>query len=559
MATIIDSFLVTLDSTANGQGFDLFEALSRRFVITLGDVINLAERGARALGELFKPALEADVISAKIQGFGYDVEKTWQALLDMSLKMGTPFQEALDGFTKLKAYGVDPLNGSLQTLKTITSATGGDLKRTIIAYGQAMAMGSLQGQEKNQFINAGVDIWGALSRFTGKKLGELQAMMSKKGITADMLSKALQQEAERLTPIANKVAHTLRAQLTNLSTIWYNARASFAKTKVWQALTDGAIETIKILTSLLSNQSVKNAFDTFDRVVFNTINNISHLYKVVTDNFPAMVTVISLAMLALMPVLTRVIAAITAMLIRMGIALATNPVYLMAAAIAALVAVLIDLDDAAAGRETVVKWSKDAVEGWKLVKMYILIIADAIESLFDGRAWDALSAWWDKFMLKVKAGIDSLKLWLTEAISQLPGGQTLLNLMGIGKDKPNSLVPDDDMLARARAQVEANSKGANSPGTLWDNLSEFGGKFNPIWGEYSAGGMGMTNALNSARSGGGAGTTIINNDNSATVTATVTESANAKETGKEITQQVKDHQAAANATTQANSKTAVKQ
>lgn len=559
MATIIDSFLVTLDSKADTSGFDLFESLSKRLVVTLGDVINIAERGAKALGDLFKPALEADVIAAKIQGFGYDVQDTWQKLLDMSIKMGTPFQEALDGFTKLKAYGVDPLNGSLQTLKTITSATGGDLKRTIVAYGQAMAMGSLQGQEKNQFINAGVDIWGALKRYTGKQLGELQDMMRQKQITADILSKALQKEAERLAPIANKVAHTLKAQLTNLQTIWYNARASFAKTRLWQELTNGAIVMVKTLTDALNNKTIQNAFQRLDDLVFNTIQNIKQLYTAVTDNFPAMVAIGSLALWAFIPVLTKWVTAIITQMARLAVALATNPVYLMVAAIAALVAVLIDLDDAAAGRETVVKWSKDAVDGWKLVKQYILIIADAIQSIFDGRAWDALSSWWDRFMVKVKAGIDSIKLWLTEAISKLPGGKYLIR--AIGGD--NMFDYTDRKLAEARNRLATHGGNDQNGPSLLDSLWSFSSRFNPIWGDLSAGGQGMKAALaqaaaNRANNQGG-GTTIINNDNSAVVNATVTEAQDAKATGKEITQQVKDHQAAANAVAQSNAKTAVKQ
>lgn len=557
MATIIDSFLVTLDSKADTSGFDLFDSLSKRLVVTLGDVINIAERGAKALGDLFKPALEADVIAAKIQGFGYDVEKTWQTLLDMSLKMGTPFEEALDGFTKLKAYGVDPLNGSLQTLKTITSATGGDLKRTIVAYGQAMAMGSLQGQEKNQFINAGVDIWGALTRFTGKKLGELQDMMRDKKITADILSSALQKEAERLTPIAHRVAMTLKAQLTNLQTIWYNARASFAKSQTWKLVTDGAIKMVKLLSEILSNGAVKNAFDAFDRMLFNTIRNIEHLYKTVTDNFPAMVAIMSLALWAFMPILVKWVSAVIAQLVRLGVALATNPIYLMVAAIAALVAVLIDLDDAAAGRETVVKWSKDAVEGWKLVKQYILIIADAIQSLFDGRAWDALSSWWDRFMVKVKAGIDSLKLWLTEAISQLPGGQFLLNLFG---GAPKGSAQD---IANAYGTGPLPAQGPKQPEgpSFMDSMWSFGSRFNPIWGDLSPGGAGMNDALrraaeNKANSQGGG--TVIHQDNSVKVDATVTGVTDPKQAGKEINDQVKQGQKD-NANVQANSKTGVKQ
>lgn len=555
MATIIDSFLVSLDSKADSSGFDLFDSLSKRLVITLGDLVNIAERGAKALGKLFEPALEADVIAAKIEGFGYNVQDVWKQLMDMSLKMGTPFQEALDGFTKLKAYGVDPLSGSLQTLKTITSATGGSLERTIVAYGQAMAMGSLQGQEKNQFINAGVDIWGALTRFTGKKLGELQNMMREKKITADMLSSALKAEADRLTPIANKVAHTLKSQLTNLSTIWYNARASFAKTRIWAELTEGANKLVKYLTDALSGPALDHAFKVVDDFIFNLIRNVKHLYAVVTDNFPAMVAIASLALWALLPVITQVVTSIISQLVRLGVALMTNPVYMMIAAIVALIAVLIDLDDAANGKETVGSWSKDTVDGWKLVKMYVVIIADAIKSIFDGRAWTMLSDWWDGFMVKVKNGVDSLKLWISEAISQLPGGQWLLNVLG----KANLPGIDSSTgLPNVQGPPAPPTNPANKSWT--DKLSEWGKEFNPIWGEYSAGGMGMRAALNSASGTVGTNTppVVQHIDNSVKVDANITGVKDPAEVGREVNNQVVQGQKD-NANVQANSKTAVKQ
>uniref|UniRef100_A0AAU8GFX8 Tail length tape measure protein n=2 Tax=unclassified Rosemountvirus TaxID=2738372 RepID=A0AAU8GFX8_9CAUD len=559
MATIIDSFIVDIETRVDPTGFQLVDHLANRFVVTLGDVINIAERAANALGSLFKPALEADVVAAKLRGFQVDVDSTWQKLFDMSQQMGTPFAEALDGFTKLKAYGVDPLNGSLNTLKTIAAASGGDLHRIIIAYGQAMAMGSLQGQEKNQFINAGVDIWGALTRFTGKKIGELQDMMSKRQITATLLSDALTAEAKRLKPVSEQVAASMKGQLTKIQNLWYNFRAGFSKSQLWKDATKGVTAFVDTLSKYLSGPQVEATFKAMDRFISNLVDNIKRLYQVVTDNFPAMVTIASLALWAFIPVIKRVVDIIILQLARIAIALYTNPVYLMVAAIAALVAVLIDLDDAAAGRETVVKWSKDAVEGWKLVKQYILIIADAIKSIFDGRAWDALSGWWDRFMVKVKAGIDSLKLWLTEAVAQLPGGKYLLKAFG----GDNMFDYTDRKLADARNRLTTQGGGDQNGTSLLDSLWSFGSRFNPIWGDLSAGGQGMNAALaaaaaNKANNQGG-GTTIINNDNSAVVNATVTEAQDAKATGKEITQQVKDHQAAANAVAQSNAKTAVKQ
>lgn len=556
MATIIDSFLVTLESKADTGGFDIFDSLSKRLVITLGDVINIAERGAKALGDLFKPTIEADVISAKLRGFQVDVESTWQALFDMSQQMGTPFAEALDGFSKLKAYGVDPLNGSLSALKTISAASGGDLARSIVAYGQAMAMGSLQGQEKNQFINAGVDIWGALTRFTGKKLGELQEMMSKKQITATMLTDALKLEAKRLKPVSDQVAASMKGQLTRLSNLWYNFRAGLAKSQLWKDATAGVTRFVDYISKYMSGPQVTAAFKAMDNFITNLVHNVTHLYQVITDNFPAMVAIMSLALWAFIPVITRWVSAILVQLARIAVALATNPVYLMIAALAALVAVLIDLDDAAAGRETVVKWSKDAVDGWKLVKQYIIIIADAIQSIFDGRAWNALSNWWDEFMVKVKAGIDSLKLWLTEAVAQLPGGKYLLRAFG----GDNMFDYTDKKLEEARKRAAEQSNEPSKGPSLMDSLWSFGSRFNPIWGDLSAGGQGMNAALRQAaemkaNNGGGI---VVNNDNRVEVNASVTGVTEPKEVGKEINEQVRQGQRE-NAVSQSNSKTAVRQ
>ncbi|QQO39170.1 tail tape measure protein [Salmonella phage SPHG1] len=559
MATIIDSFLVTLESKADSAGFDLFDQLSRRFVITLGDVINLAERAAGALGRMFAPALEADVLAAKIKGFGYDVESTWKTLMDMSLQMGTPFQEALDGFTKLKAYGVDPLNGSLQMLKTITAATGGDLARTIIAYGQASAMGSLQGQEKNQFINAGVDIWGALSRYTGKKLGELQDMMRQKKITADILTSALKQEAERLKPIAHGVSQTLKAQLTNLSTIWYAARAKITQTRVWDEVTKGAISMVKSLTAVLNDTTLTAAFKKFDDVVFNTIENVKRLIYVIGDNFPLMVAITSYALLALIPVLTKVGNAFVGLAAKVLM----NPLTWIV-----LAAVLADLDDALAGRETVVKWSKDVVAAWGIVKQYIVVIADFILSIFDGRLWDQLGNWWQGFLGEVKQGIEQIKLWLSEALYQLPGGKFLMALFG----KLDSTLGFAGNKLMSGAEATAN---AVSPTTTWivlaavlADLDDQGGSFwskafntwsmrnfNPITGEMTAGGQAMQST---AKQNQQQNATVIHQDNSVKVDATITGVQNPQEVGREVNDQVKQAQKE-NATVRANNKTAVTQ
>ncbi|MCA0776942.1 hypothetical protein KUO10_22595, partial [Vibrio vulnificus] len=172
---------------------------------------------------------------------------------------------------------------------------------------------------------------------------------------------------------------------------------------------------VKSLTAVLNDTTLTAAFRKFDEVVFNTIENVKRLIYVIGDNFPLMVAITSYALLALIPVLTKVGNAFVGLAAK----ILMNPLTWIVLAIGAVIAVLADLDDALAGRETVVKWSKDVVAAWGIVKQYIVVIADFILSIFDGRLWNKLGNWWQGFLGEVKQGIEQIKLWLSEALYQL--------------------------------------------------------------------------------------------------------------------------------------------
>lgn len=600
MPTIIDSLLVTLDSKADASGFDKFQkgfddlfkntgragqgfsnlrqsvdnlggsrgpgildAIMGRLVVTVGDVAHMLEFGARALHKFFEPALEADQINAKIAAFGYDVADVRKQLMDMSLNMGTPFKDAIEGFTKLKSYGVDPLNGSLNDLKTIASVSGGSLERMIVAYGQAMAMGSLQGQEKNQFINAGVDVWGALKRFTGKELGELQDMMRDKKITADILSSALHAEAKRLKPAADAIARSMKAQFTNLSSLVYNFISQMASSRLWKSATDGMIDFVDAMKKVLSVESAKNFFNELDHIVITMVERFKNLYNAVTDNFPVMVTLSAIIMSYVLPAIT----ALMGRIISLSAAILTNPLTWIIIAIGSLVAVLADLDDAANGKKTLFDWSPQVVETYKIIKQYILAIADMIQSVIDGRAWANLRKGWDDLVIKIKQDIASIKA----------------DLMGLVPDWIKSLMSDSDKFNAAHpdsqfTNIPGNMAGPNfaamrgvtgptsntptepSGPSLWDKLSDWSSKaFNPITGELTPGGMAARQALRSANNN------VTNNstsspviDNSVHVTATISGVENPQQVGAEVKSQV-DQAKRDNATVQANSKGAIVQ
>lgn len=95
----------------------------------------------------------------------------------------TPLQldQVAESFAKLRAFGVDPMNGSLRALVDQNAALGGSyetLTGLVNGIGQAWAKQKLQGEEILQLVERGVPVWDLLAKATGKNTVELQKMSS---------------------------------------------------------------------------------------------------------------------------------------------------------------------------------------------------------------------------------------------------------------------------------------------------------------------------------------------------------------------------------------------
>ena len=95
----------------------------------------------------------------------------------------TPFQleEISEAFVRLKAFGLDPMDGSMQAIVDQASKLGGGIERLngiTLAVGQAWAKQKLQGEEILQLVERGVPVWELLEKATGKNVQELQKLSS---------------------------------------------------------------------------------------------------------------------------------------------------------------------------------------------------------------------------------------------------------------------------------------------------------------------------------------------------------------------------------------------
>ena len=105
----------------------------------------------------------------------------------------TPFQleEVSEAFVKLKAFGLDPMDGSMQAIVDQASKLGGGMDKLngiSLAVGQAWAKQKLQGEEILQLVERGVPVWEMLEKVTGKNVQELQKLSEAGKLGRDVIA-----------------------------------------------------------------------------------------------------------------------------------------------------------------------------------------------------------------------------------------------------------------------------------------------------------------------------------------------------------------------------------
>lgn len=113
----------------------------------------------------------------------------------------TPLQleEVTQTFVRLKAFGLDPMDGTMQAVIDQAYQLGGSFQEVegiSLALGQAWAKQKLQGEEILQLIERGVPVWDLLAKVTGKNTEELQQLSSQGQLGRDVI-KALLDEMGR--------------------------------------------------------------------------------------------------------------------------------------------------------------------------------------------------------------------------------------------------------------------------------------------------------------------------------------------------------------------------
>ncbi|WP_419535678.1 tape measure protein [Endozoicomonas sp.] len=249
--------------------------LSRRFtgLVAAGAGLYTIKRGIESIlttGDKFerlRVQLEA------IMGSMAEGERALAWIKDFT--RNTPFQleEVSEAFVRLKAFGLDPMDGSMQAIVDQASKLGGGMERLngiTLAVGQAWAKQKLQGEEILQLVERGVPVWELLEKATGKNVQELQKLSSAGKLGRDTIALLIAEIGKSAEGAATKNMSLLSGYVSNLKDSWQQFLAEIADS--------GALEYTK---NLLGSIALKIE-------AMNQDGRLQTLAKKISDAFIAM-------------------------------------------------------------------------------------------------------------------------------------------------------------------------------------------------------------------------------------------------------------------------------
>ncbi len=260
----------------------------------------------------------------------------------------TPFQldEVATSFIKLKAFGLDPLDGTFQKLVDQSSKLGGGqekLNGIIIAVGQAWAKQKLQAEETLQLVERGVPVYDLLSKALSKTTAEIQQMSFDGELGRDAI-KALIDE------MGSSSLGAAAAQMENASSVVSNLKDQI--TEFFAEISDqGALEYFKsqlkelssTIKQMVADGSLKEfAKDIADgmismaKAIKTTVSTVVSFTSEIKSMVAAFITVKFVQYTAAFFQIAKAITAAKFAQIGLNIAMRANPIGLLVTAIGAL-------------------------------------------------------------------------------------------------------------------------------------------------------------------------------------------------------------------------------
>ena len=142
---------------------------------------------------------------------------------DFATRTPLELEDTVAAYAKLKAFGIDPTNGSLQAMVDTMAAAGGDVETMnglVLAFGQAWTKGKLQGEEAMQMLERGVPVWDILAKAMGKTTAEVMEMSSKGKLGREQIQLLMDELGKRNAGASEEMSKTWGGITSNLMDHW---------------------------------------------------------------------------------------------------------------------------------------------------------------------------------------------------------------------------------------------------------------------------------------------------------------------------------------------------
>lgn len=205
-------------------------------------VVGYAGAMAGLAGSFLGPAAEMERFTVQLrnlEGGAEGADRAMRWIMDFAARTPLELNQTVSAYARLKAFGLDPTNGSLQSLVDTMAASGQgaeQLDGLVLALGQAWTKGKLQGEEALQMLERGVPVWDLLGQKLGKNAAQLQEMASKGQLGRKELMLLIEAMGERNAGASDAMAKTWDGILSKMSDFWYQFRVMVMNSGVFDYL-----------------------------------------------------------------------------------------------------------------------------------------------------------------------------------------------------------------------------------------------------------------------------------------------------------------------------------
>ena len=306
---------ITIDLAGNlaqkaklyGQSMSQFAESNRRAMAMLDQTVRAASLGIDSFGNRallagaaaaygFKKAFvdtaaefeRYQIMLNKLQGGPEGGAKAMEWIKQFTQDTPYAVDEVTNAFVKLKAFGLDPMNGTMQAIADQAAMMGGTAETVdgiALAFGQAWTKGKLQGEEALQLLERGVPVWDYLVK-ASKELGQnngfgysaqqIQDMASKGQLTRKAIQALLDQMGKASKGAAREQMNTWNGMISNMGDHW-----TLFKNDVMES---GAFAVLKSeLGGLLSQLDEMKKTGEYDKLVEEIGGNLVDSFHAVSD------------------------------------------------------------------------------------------------------------------------------------------------------------------------------------------------------------------------------------------------------------------------------------